>query len=153
MVISDKTSFSTLKQRLADDYGFEVSLKYQDVDGDLIVLSTQNDLDEMMEHQLNAGQTTVTVRCTPTVSTLDPIAPRVHQQAAVGAAGSGTSVAAGVGLGRVDGSGGGGAGTGSVGSGGGGDGGGIGPPGGGGSVAGGVHPADAIEPSSGGAVG
>ena len=46
MVISDKTSFGALKQRLADDYGFEVSLKYHDVDGDLIVLSTQNDLGE-----------------------------------------------------------------------------------------------------------
>lgn len=36
-----------LKKRLASDYGFEVSLKYEDKDGDFIILASQNDLDDL----------------------------------------------------------------------------------------------------------
>ena len=53
VAITEKTSFPALRQRLREDYGFEVALKYQDSDGDLIVLDTQNDLDELVEHEVN----------------------------------------------------------------------------------------------------
>ena len=43
-------SFEALHQRLSADYGFEVSLKYRDTDGDLIVLSTPNDLEVQFAH-------------------------------------------------------------------------------------------------------
>ena len=41
---TERISFRTLKQRLTTDYGFELSLAYQDGDGDLITLASQNDL-------------------------------------------------------------------------------------------------------------
>ena len=44
----EQTTFAQLKKRLALDYGFEVSLKYEDHDGDLIILSSQNDLDDLI---------------------------------------------------------------------------------------------------------
>lgn len=48
MAVTETTSFPALRQRLRDDYGFEVALKYRDSDGDLILLSTQNDFDELV---------------------------------------------------------------------------------------------------------
>ena len=44
--------FHRLKQRLSHDYGFEVSLKYHDQDGDLITLASQNDLNELIQSGL-----------------------------------------------------------------------------------------------------
>lgn len=38
----------SLKRRLSSDYGFDVSLKYEDRDGDFILLSSQNDLDDLI---------------------------------------------------------------------------------------------------------
>ena len=43
------TTFQTMKQRLEADYGFQVSLRYEDPEGDLITLSSQNDLIELIE--------------------------------------------------------------------------------------------------------
>ena len=40
-------TYGQLKKRLSADYGFEVALKYED-DGDLIILSSQNDLDDLV---------------------------------------------------------------------------------------------------------
>lgn len=40
-----------------------MALKYQDNDGDFISLSTQNDLDELVDHALSDGNSTVNVRC------------------------------------------------------------------------------------------
>jgi hypothetical protein len=36
-----------LKKRLSSDYGFDVSLKYEDKDGDIILLASQNDLNDL----------------------------------------------------------------------------------------------------------
>jgi len=47
--LNEDTSFGDLVSRLNDDYGFAVTLKYQDSDGDMIQLETQNDLDELLE--------------------------------------------------------------------------------------------------------
>jgi hypothetical protein len=43
------TSYQKMKQRLEADYGFQVSLRYEDPEGDLITLSSQNDLIELVE--------------------------------------------------------------------------------------------------------
>jgi serine/threonine protein kinase len=37
-----------LKKRLSQDYGFEVSMKYEDNEGDLIILASQNDFDDLL---------------------------------------------------------------------------------------------------------
>ena len=47
--VTRESSFQTVKQRLEADYGFEISLQYEDPDGDLITLSSQNDLLELVE--------------------------------------------------------------------------------------------------------
>jgi hypothetical protein len=39
----------SLKQRLIDDYGFELTIKYEDMDGDFITIASQNDLNELIE--------------------------------------------------------------------------------------------------------
>ena len=59
--ISKGTSFRSLKQRLAQDYGFEVSLKYEDRDGDYITLSCQNDLNELFTGIVEFKQNVVKV--------------------------------------------------------------------------------------------
>ena len=41
-------SFRALKQRLTNDYGFELTLAYFDLDGDLICLASQNDVNELL---------------------------------------------------------------------------------------------------------
>ena len=43
-----RSSFRELSTRLQQDYGFDVLLRYQDVDGDLIMLDSQNDLLELI---------------------------------------------------------------------------------------------------------
>ena len=47
--IDGSSSFSQLASRLSQDYGFDVSLKYEDPEGDLITLASQNDLNELIE--------------------------------------------------------------------------------------------------------
>lgn len=39
----------SLKERLENDFGFPVTLKYKDTDDDLISLENQNDLNELIE--------------------------------------------------------------------------------------------------------
>eukprot|EP00638_Chattonella_subsalsa_P008245 CAMPEP_0117738480 /NCGR_PEP_ID=MMETSP0947-20121206/3155_1 /TAXON_ID=44440 /ORGANISM="Chattonella subsalsa, Strain CCMP2191" /LENGTH=369 /DNA_ID=CAMNT_0005554179 /DNA_START=359 /DNA_END=1468 /DNA_ORIENTATION=- len=39
--------FSDLKKRLEQDFGFEVMLQYRDEDGDLVLLASQDDLDDL----------------------------------------------------------------------------------------------------------
>ncbi|KAH8052022.1 protein kinase [Aureococcus anophagefferens] len=58
---TERISFRTLKQRLTTDYGFELSLAYQDGDGDLITLASQNDLNEL----LNTDSSVANVRVIP----------------------------------------------------------------------------------------
>lgn len=52
VILLPEHSFSQLRKRLALDYGFEVSLKYQDADGDLIILSSQNDFDDLVANEI-----------------------------------------------------------------------------------------------------
>ena len=92
--ISEGISFRSLMQRLAQDYGFEVSLKYEDRDGDYIILSCQNDLNELFagvlefklrvvkvlvdeKGQEKSGSQRVLLSPTPTSSaaTLNPLPP------------------------------------------------------------------------------
>ena len=47
------SSFQTLKQRLEADYGFEISLQYEDPEGDMITLASQNDLVELIDQLLD----------------------------------------------------------------------------------------------------
>jgi hypothetical protein len=42
-----------LRRRLSSDYGFDVSLKYEDRDGDTIILASQNDLDDIFLYDEN----------------------------------------------------------------------------------------------------
>lgn len=58
-VSAKETSFRSLLQRLSADYGFDVSLKYEDADSDLITLASQNDLNELLSHE--SGTVTVHV--------------------------------------------------------------------------------------------
>jgi serine/threonine protein kinase/WD40 repeat protein len=52
----DQVDFSELRRRLSGDFGFEVSLKYEDEDGDHITLSTQNDF-EGLAHGRHENET------------------------------------------------------------------------------------------------
>lgn len=52
-------SLPSLKRRLEEDYGFRVQLRYEDADGDLITLGTQNDYNEMLLSETG----TVNVSC------------------------------------------------------------------------------------------
>ena len=54
--LRDGTSFTDLKERLNEDYGFDVLMRYEDTDGDLITLETQNDLNELLESELKSIQ-------------------------------------------------------------------------------------------------
>lgn len=54
--LRDGTSFTDLKVRLNEDYGFDVVMRYEDNDGDLITLETQNDLNELLESDLKSIQ-------------------------------------------------------------------------------------------------
>lgn len=58
VILLPEHSFSQLKKRLSLDYGFEVSLKYEDSDGDLITLSSQNDFDDLVT---NESQDTINI--------------------------------------------------------------------------------------------
>lgn len=57
MVISPSTNWSELGDRLHQDYGFDISLKYQDSDSDWITLSTAHDFEEL----ISSGADTVSV--------------------------------------------------------------------------------------------
>ena len=54
--LRDGISFTDLKERLNEDYGFDVLMRYEDTDGDLITLETQNDLNELLESELKSVQ-------------------------------------------------------------------------------------------------
>lgn len=57
--------FYSMKKRLSTDYGFDVSLKYEDRDGDMIILASQNDLDDVF---LNTETETINVIISETLS-------------------------------------------------------------------------------------
>jgi serine/threonine protein kinase len=59
VAVTKSTGFRYLQSRLESDYGFDLSLKYQDSDGDYITLASQNDLNELIE--LESGTVTVIV--------------------------------------------------------------------------------------------
>jgi len=48
VIISADYSFTQLYNRLTLDYGFDISLKYEDQDGDLITLTSQNDFEDLL---------------------------------------------------------------------------------------------------------
>ena len=48
----ENCDFLAIINRLSNDYGFRVSLKYQDIDGDMIILNTQNDFDDLVRTEL-----------------------------------------------------------------------------------------------------
>lgn len=54
-----------MKKRLSTDYCFDVSLKYEDRDGDMIILASQNDLDDVF---LNTETETINVIISETLS-------------------------------------------------------------------------------------
>ena len=56
-IVQPDHDFGQLKKRLSNDYGFEVSLKYEDSDGELIILSSQHDFDDMF----HVGQDAINV--------------------------------------------------------------------------------------------
>lgn len=58
-------TFNSVKRRLSADYGFDVSLKYEDRDGDMIILASQNDLDDVF---LNTETETINVTIAETLS-------------------------------------------------------------------------------------
>lgn len=60
VILLPEHSFSQLKKRLSVDYGFEVFLKYQDGDGDLIILSSQNDFDDLVAN-VHADDTSINI--------------------------------------------------------------------------------------------
>jgi len=93
-------SFHALIGRLTEDYGFEVALRYEDEDGELITLACQNDLKELFsskrstvtvrvgEANPNRGYTSVLQAPTPSQSTvlLNPLAmPAGHSSGAFSA--------------------------------------------------------------------
>jgi len=83
-----------LLRRLEDDFGFPVRLEYEDEDGDGILLASQNDLREMVDHHSDVGRSAayVTVSRAPERAegaVLRPIGLRVSP----GAAGDGGGVA------------------------------------------------------------
>jgi len=51
VVIKPEMTFADLVARLEADYGFKVVLRYEDSDGDLITLSSENDLNDMLLHE------------------------------------------------------------------------------------------------------
>lgn len=60
VILLPEHSFSQLRKRLSMDYGFEVSLKYEDGDGDLIILSSQNDFDDLVTNE-NTDDTAINI--------------------------------------------------------------------------------------------
>eukprot|EP01035_Chromulina_nebulosa_P027649 gene27649-36393_t len=48
VTVTAETDFAELRKRLSSDYGFDVSLKYEDRDGDMITLASQNDLNDLI---------------------------------------------------------------------------------------------------------
>ena len=68
-------SFSQLRKRLSSDYGFEVNLKYEDGDdGELIMLASQNDLDDLVGS--NPNNDTVNIVVTESTVHLPTLASR-----------------------------------------------------------------------------
>ena len=65
VILLPEHSFIQLKKRLSLDYGFEVSLKYEDGDGDLIMLSSQNDFDDLVTNE-SAEDTAINIVVTET---------------------------------------------------------------------------------------
>ena len=51
VVIDERMTFENLQRRLDADYGFPVTLRYEDDEGDKIILSSENDLRELIRHQ------------------------------------------------------------------------------------------------------
>jgi len=67
VVISPEYSFSQLWKRLSMDYGFDVTLKYDDVDGDMITLASQNDLEDLFLYSPETVNVTVAENKLPCV--------------------------------------------------------------------------------------
>lgn len=67
VAVDRDVSFSKLVARIASDFSFEADpvLKYQDADGDLILLTCQNDLNELVASSKEAAQSTVVVFVQP----------------------------------------------------------------------------------------
>ena len=61
VILLPEHSFSQLRKRLASDYGFEVSLKYEDGDGDWIILSSQNDFDDLVANEISGDTINIVV--------------------------------------------------------------------------------------------
>ena len=67
VAIDRETSFSKLVTRIMSDFNFDSdpTLRYQDADGDLILLTCQNDLNELLAFAREAAQSTVVVYVQP----------------------------------------------------------------------------------------
>ena len=67
IAVDRDSSYSKLVARIASDFNFDTDpvLKYQDADGDLILLTCQNDLNELVSCAKEANSTTVVVFVQP----------------------------------------------------------------------------------------
>lgn len=61
------TFYLRLRKRLSSDYGFDVTLKYNDSDDDLITLNSQNDLDVLFQEESDTVNVTVYENMLPNV--------------------------------------------------------------------------------------
>ena len=68
VICQETTNFVDLRRRLSTDFGFELSLKYEDEDGDMIVLSSQNDFTDLMLSGMETVNVIVSAALLPVVS-------------------------------------------------------------------------------------
>ena len=61
-----QVDYSELIRRLSKDFGFDVALKYEDIDGDKITLNSQNDLEGLAHGKyVNETINVYVSRCKP----------------------------------------------------------------------------------------
>jgi hypothetical protein len=67
VAVERDASFSKLVSRIVDDFGFVLDpvLKYQDADGDMILLTCQNDLNELVAFAKESARSAVVVHVVP----------------------------------------------------------------------------------------
>jgi serine/threonine protein kinase len=50
--VNEETNFNTMRRKLSNDFCFDVHMKYEDKDGDYITLSSQNDLESLLQSDM-----------------------------------------------------------------------------------------------------
>jgi hypothetical protein len=72
VIISPDYTFAQLYKRLTLDYGFDISLKYEDQDGDLITLTSQNDFEGLLMAESETVNVIVSENILPSVHKRQP---------------------------------------------------------------------------------